>query len=70
VVQAMHAVQPSMTYVVITVAHVLVGALTLASSVLLTLSCYRLIRPKAVVALRSALETTRAGGTRAESSRA
>src|SRR6202044_233829 len=65
VVQAMHAVQPSMSYVVITVAHVLVGALTLASSVVLTLSCYRLIRPKAVVALRSAMETTRAGGTRA-----
>jgi cytochrome c oxidase assembly protein subunit 15 len=70
VVQAMHAVQPSMTYVIVTVAHVLVGALTLASSVLLTLSCYRLIRPKAAVALRSAMETTRAGGTRAESSRA
>ena len=70
VVQAMHAVQPSMTYVIVTVAHVLVGALTLASSVVLTLSCYRLIRPKSVVALRSAMETTRAGGTRAESSRA
>jgi cytochrome c oxidase assembly protein subunit 15 len=70
VVQAMHATQPSMAYVVITVAHVLVGALTLASSVVLTLSCYRLIRPKAVVALRSAMETTRTGGTRAESSRA
>jgi cytochrome bd-type quinol oxidase subunit 1 len=70
VVQAMHAVQPSMTYVIVTVAHVLVGALTLASSVVLTLSCYRLIRPKAVVALRSAMETTRAGGTRPESSRA
>jgi len=69
VVQAMHATQPSMAYVVITVAHVLVGALTLASSVVLTLSCYRLIRPKAVVALRSAMETTRTGGTRAESSR-
>ena len=70
VVQAMHAVQPSMTYVIVTVAHVLVGALTLASSVVLTLSCYRLIRPKSVVALRSAMETTHAGGTRAESSRA
>ena len=70
VVQAMHATQPSSGYVVITVAHVLVGALTLASSVVLTLSCYRLIRPKAVVALRSAMETTRAAGTRAESSRA
>jgi heme a synthase len=70
VVQAMHSVQPSMSYVIITVAHVLVGALTLASSVVLTLSCYRLIRPNAPVALRSAMETTRAGGSRPESSRA
>ncbi len=70
VVQAMHATQPSMSYVFITVAHVLVGALTLASSVVLTLSCYRIIRPKATIALRSAMETSRAGGTRAESSRA
>jgi len=68
VVKAMNAVQPSPTYVLVTVAHVLVGALTLASSVLLTLSCYRLIRPQAVVALRSAMET-RSDGTRAESSR-
>jgi heme a synthase len=37
--------QPTMIYVVLTVAHVLGGALTLAASVLLTLSCYRLIRP-------------------------
>jgi cytochrome c oxidase assembly protein subunit 15 len=70
VVQAMHAVQPSMSYVIISVSHVLVGALTLASSVVLTLSCYRLIRPNASVALRSAMETTRAAGTRPERSRA
>src|SRR6202162_785070 len=70
VVQAMHSVQPSMSYVIVTVAHVLVGALTLASSVVLSLSCYRLIRPNAPVALRSAMETTRAGGARPESSRA
>jgi cytochrome c oxidase assembly protein subunit 15 len=70
VVQAMHATQPSMSYVIITVAHVLVGALTLASSVVLTLSCYRIIRPKAAIALRSAMEASRAGGTRAESTRA
>lgn len=70
VVQAMHASQPSMSYVLISVAHVLVGALTLASSVVLTLSCYRIIRPKAAIALRSAMENSRAGGTRAESSRA
>jgi cytochrome c oxidase assembly protein subunit 15 len=70
VVQAMHAVQPSMSYVIISVSHVLVGALTLASSVVLTLSCYRLIRPNAPVALRSAMETTRTAGSRPESSRA
>jgi len=70
VVQAMHAVQPSISYVIISVSHVLVGALTLASSVVLTLSCYRLIRPNAPVALRSAVETTRAAGSRPESSRA
>src|ERR1700723_2550199 len=70
VVQAMHAVQPSMSYVIISVSHVLVGALTLASSVVLALSCYRLIRPNAPVALRSAMETTRTAGSRPESSRA
>lgn len=70
VVQAMHSVQPSMSYVIISVSHVLVGALTLASSVVLTLSCYRLIRPNASVALKSAMETTRAAGTHPESSRA
>jgi heme a synthase len=42
--------QPSLLYVSVTVAHVLVGALTLAASVLLTLSCFRLIRPAASVA--------------------
>jgi len=39
--------QPDLLYVTVTVAHVLVGALTLAASVILTLSCYRLIRPSA-----------------------
>ncbi len=70
VVASRNDVQPSMLYVVLTVAHVLVGALTLASSVLLTLSCYRLIRPSAVVALSSAKASTRAAGTRTEGSRA
>jgi heme a synthase len=36
--------QPGLTYVVLSVAHVLVGALTLAASVLLTLVCLRLLR--------------------------
>jgi cytochrome c oxidase assembly protein subunit 15 len=43
--KAASEVQPTGVYVVLTVAHVLVGALTLASCVLLTLSCYRLIGP-------------------------
>jgi cytochrome c oxidase assembly protein subunit 15 len=37
--------QPTLLYVTLTVAHVLGGALTLAASVLLTLTCVRLIRP-------------------------
>jgi heme a synthase len=37
------APQPGLTYVILSVAHVLVGALTLASSVILTLVCARLI---------------------------
>jgi heme a synthase len=39
------ASQPGLTYVMLSVAHVLIGALTLAASVLLTLVCARLIRP-------------------------
>lgn len=42
---AMAAVQPTAAFVTLTVAHVLGGALTLASSVLLMLTCFRLIRP-------------------------
>jgi cytochrome c oxidase assembly protein subunit 15 len=41
--------QPTLTYVIPTVAHVLGGALTLAASLVLTLTCYRLIRPPEVV---------------------
>jgi heme a synthase len=37
--------QPGLTYILLTVAHVLGGALTLAASLLLTLSCYRLFQP-------------------------
>lgn len=43
-IAARDMVQPTLVYVVLTVAHVLGGALTLAASVLLTLSCVRLIR--------------------------
>lgn len=53
VAEAIHEAQPTMPYVVLTVAHVLVGALVLAVSVLLTLSCFRLIRPVASSAVRS-----------------
>jgi len=42
--------QPSLLYVVLTVAHVLGGALTLAASANLTLKCFRLIRPASFAA--------------------
>lgn len=41
--------QPGLTYVILSVAHVLVGALVLAASTVLTLVCYRLIRPAGAV---------------------
>jgi heme a synthase len=44
-VLARDMIQPTFGYVTLTVAHVLGGALTLAASVLLTLTCVRLIRP-------------------------
>jgi heme a synthase len=53
VLVAANAVQPSTVYVVLTVAHVLVGALTLASSLLLTLSCFRMIRSANAIAVSS-----------------
>ena len=53
VAKAIEEVQPTTPYVILTVAHVLVGALVLASSVLLTLCCFRIIRPEAAVALNS-----------------
>jgi heme a synthase len=49
VVRAAQEAQPTSVYVVTTVAHVLGGALTLAASVALTLSCFRLIRDDAKV---------------------
>lgn len=58
VAKAIQEVQPTVPYVILTVAHVLVGALVLASSVLLTLCCFRLIRPQAAVSV-----TSRAAGT-------
>jgi cytochrome c oxidase assembly protein subunit 15 len=49
--------QPTPLYVIPTVAHVLGGALTLAASLLLTLTCYRMIRPAMALAAEST-ETT------------
>lgn len=45
--------QPTELYVIPTVAHVLGGALTLAASLLLTLTCYRMIRPPVAIAAES-----------------
>lgn len=52
--------QPGLLYVSVTVAHVLVGALTLAASLILTLSCFRLIRPAASATAN--LHTIHSGG--------
>jgi len=65
VVQEIKAQQPTATYVILTVAHVLVGALTLAASVVLALSAYRVVRKDATVSA-----TTKVAGSRAEGSRA
>jgi heme a synthase len=56
--------QPATIYFVLTVAHVLVGALTLASSVLLTLSSFRMIRPGELAEFGSRVESS-AQGSRA-----
>ena len=53
VAKAINEAQPTPSYVILTVAHVLVGALTLASSVILTLICYRLLRPSGAAELSS-----------------
>ena len=68
VVAAREAVQPTFVYVTLTVAHVLGGALTLAASVLLTLICFRLIRPAVSVAAqsRSAYSASETSAERAE----
>jgi cytochrome c oxidase assembly protein subunit 15 len=49
VVKAAQAAQPTIVYVTLTVAHVLGGALTLMASVVLMLSCFRLIRSNVTV---------------------
>ncbi|MGA7851795.1 MAG: COX15/CtaA family protein [Candidatus Acidiferrales bacterium] len=66
VVQEITSAQPTQTYVFLTVAHVLVGALTLAASVLLTLASIRMIGGGAA----DATDTQRIANSSAESSRA
>ncbi|MBZ5696457.1 MAG: COX15/CtaA family protein [Acidobacteriia bacterium] len=58
VVAAADAVQPTFVYVSLTVAHVLGGALTLAASVIMTLTCVRLIRPSVPVAAKASVSGT------------
>jgi hypothetical protein len=70
VVQEIKAAQPTQTYVILTVAHVLVGALTLAASVLLTLASIRVIRGGAMAASAVASGSQRIPNSGAESSRA
>ncbi|MGH9746480.1 MAG: COX15/CtaA family protein [Candidatus Acidiferrales bacterium] len=63
--QARLASQPMLLYTVIEVAHVVMGALVLASSVLLALTCNRLIRPAAAVAVESSAARSQTQGSRA-----
>src|SRR3984957_18944191 len=65
VAQAIHAAQPTAIYITLTVAHVLGGALTLMASVVLTLSCFRLIRDDATVAVAAGTSSSRTEGFRA-----
>ncbi|HEV2298777.1 MAG TPA: COX15/CtaA family protein [Candidatus Acidoferrales bacterium] len=65
VVAARDAVQPTPLYVTISVAHVAVGALTFAASVLLSLFCFRILKPahadglEAPAGARSAMKAAR-----------
>ncbi len=61
--KAQDAVQPTFTYVVLTVAHVLGGALTLAASVLLALTCVRLIRPVPQGSAAASMKSAGVGST-------
>jgi cytochrome c oxidase assembly protein subunit 15 len=63
--QARLATQPVLLYTVIEVAHVVMGGLVLASSVLLALACNRLIRPADMVAVESRTARSHAQGSRA-----
>ena len=65
VVQEIKAQQPTTTYVILTVAHVLVGALTLAASVVLALSAFHAIRGNATVSAATKVAGSSAAGSRA-----
>ena len=56
VAESLKATQPVLLYVVIEVAHVIFGALTLAASALLTLISFRLLRPAASIAVSASAE--------------
>jgi cytochrome c oxidase assembly protein subunit 15 len=56
VAQSLNAPQPVFLYVIIEVAHVIVGALTLAVGVLLALSSFRLLRPAASTAINASAQ--------------
>jgi heme a synthase len=60
VASSTESAQPMLLNVLITVAHVVVGALTLASSVILTLVSFRVIRPAAAAAQESSTARVRA----------
>jgi cytochrome c oxidase assembly protein subunit 15 len=61
--QARLSTQPVLLYTIIEVAHVVMGALVLASSVLLALTCNRLIRPADAVAVESRAARSQAQGS-------
>src|SRR5271156_6383361 len=65
VVQEIKAQQPTTTYVILTVAHVLVGALTLAASVVLALSAFHAIRGNATVSAATKVAGSSAAGSQA-----
>jgi len=64
VAKAINEAQPTMPYVVLTVAHVLVGALVLAASVMLTLSSLHLTRPAPAAASDARMSAPGAEGSR------
>jgi len=63
--QARLAAQPVLLYTVIEVAHVVMGALVLASGALLALTCNRLIRSADAVSVESRTTRSQAQGSRA-----